>query len=125
MFVDELVRHIQAGEPIDQWEEIGRLDLDEVLWSRIQRQPADAQRLLGTVAVSGRPIRQPLAFRAAGLGPGARMAIASLRTARLIRQIGHSGEDEVEIYHDRIRETVVAHLPPECSAGITSGWRRS
>ncbi len=113
LFIDELVKHIQGGEPIDRWEAIGQLDLDEVLWARIQRQPEDAQRLLGVVAVSGRPIRQALAFQASELGAGGRVALASLRTARLIRCIGQTQHDDIEIYHDRIRETVVAHLPPD------------
>ena len=113
LFIDELVRHIQSGEPIDRWEAIGQLDLDEVLWTRIQRQPEDAQRLLGLVAVSGRPIRQSLAFQASELGAGARVALASLRSARLIRCLGQAHNEDVEIYHDRIRETVVAHLPRE------------
>ena len=65
LFIDELVRHIQSGEPTDNWEAIGQLDLDEVLWARIQRQPEEARRLLGAVAVAGRPIRQALAFQAA------------------------------------------------------------
>jgi serine/threonine protein kinase len=110
LFIDELVRHIQGGEPTDNWNEIGQLDLDEVLWSRIQRQPEDARRLLGVVAVSGRPIRQSLAFQASELGVGARVALASLRSARLIRCVGQTQQDEIETYHDRIRETVVAHL---------------
>ncbi len=113
LFIDELVRHIQSGEPIDRWEAIGRLDLDEVLWTRIKRQPEDAQRLLGLVAVSDRPIRQSLAFQASELGAGARVALASLRSARLIRCLGQSHNEEVETYHDRIRETVVTHLPVE------------
>ncbi len=70
LFIDELVKHIQGGEPIDHWEAIGQLDLDEVLWERIQRQPEESQRLLGVVAVSGRPIRQALAFQAGDLGGG-------------------------------------------------------
>ena len=113
LFIDELVRHIQSGEPTDSWEEIGQLDLDEVLWARIQRQPEEARRLLGVVAVSGRPIRQALAFQATELGAGGRVALASLRSARLIRCIGQTQHDEIEIYHDRIRETVVAHLSPD------------
>ncbi len=113
LFIDELVRHIQSGEPIERWEAIGKLDLDEVLWTRIKRQPEDAVRLLGLVAVSGRPITQSLAFQASDLGAGARVALASLRSARLIRCLGQAHNEEVEIYHDRIRETVVAHLPAE------------
>ena len=108
LFIDELIKHIQGGAATDRWEAIGRLDLDEVLWARIRRQPEDAQRLLGVVAVSGRPIRQALAFQATELGAGGRAALASLRTARLIRCIGQMQHDEIEIYHDRIRETVVA-----------------
>jgi serine/threonine protein kinase len=113
LFVDELVKHIQGGEPIERWQEIGQLDLDEVLWERISRQPEEAQRLLATVAVSGRPIHQALAFQAAELGTGGRVPLAALRTARLIRLIGQNREDQIETYHDRIRETVVAHLPPD------------
>ena len=113
LFIDELVKHIQSGEPTDSWAEIGQLDLDEVLWARILRQPEEARRLLGVVAVSGRPIRQVLAFQATELGAGARMALASLRSARLVRRIGETQHDEIENYHDRIRETVVAHLAPD------------
>jgi serine/threonine protein kinase len=113
LFVDELVKHIQSGEPTERWNNIEQLDLDEVLWSRIQRQPEEARRLLGTVAVSGRPICQALAFQATELGAGGRVALASLRSARLIRCAGLTQQDEIEIYHDRIRETVVAHLTPD------------
>ncbi len=113
LFIDELVRHIQSGEPTERWEDIGQLDLDEVLWERIQWQPEQARRLLGAVAISGRPIRQALAFQASELGAGGRVAMASLRSARLIRLIGQTQQDEIEVYHDRIRETVVAHLSPE------------
>ena len=96
LFIDELVKHIQGGEPIDRWEAIGQLDLDEVLWARIQ--PAAG----GRAAAAG---------RRGGLGPadpagaglpgqpswaaGGRVALASLRTARLIRsdRPGPAGRD--------------------------------
>jgi eukaryotic-like serine/threonine-protein kinase len=113
LFIDELVRHIQSGEPTERWEDIGQLDLDEVLWTRIQWQPEEARRLLAVVAISGRPISQALAFQASELGVSGRVALASLRSARLIRCIGRAQHDEIEVYHDRIRETVVAHLSAE------------
>ena len=63
-----------------------------------------------------------LAFQASELGV-ARAALASLRSARLIRRIGQTQHDDIEVYHDRIRETVVAHLPGESAAGTTNGSR--
>ncbi len=79
MFVDELVKHIQSGEPTERWDQIGQLDLDKVLWSRIQRQPAEARRLLGSAAVSGQPIRQALAFQATELWHRALLRLRGLR----------------------------------------------
>ena len=108
LFINELVKHIQSGEPTERWAEIGQLDLDEVLEVRIQRQPEEARRLLGVVAVSGPADLQTRLSGDAELGGGGRVALASLRSARLIRRVGQTQHDEIEIYHDRIRETVVA-----------------
>ena len=69
-FVAELVRHVQAdksplelelslaeGASSGQRTGSSKLVLDEVLWSRIRRLPAEARRLLELIAVSGRPLR--------------------------------------------------------------------
>jgi hypothetical protein len=112
LFIDELVKHLQAGGGLGHRPaSAGSVTLDEVLQARIDRLSEDARRLLGIVAVSGRPIAQGLAFQAAGLGAEARAAAGLLRTSRLIRITGPSRDDAIEVYHDRIRETVVAHLP--------------
>jgi serine/threonine protein kinase len=113
LFIDELVKHIQSGDWTDRSEAIGQIDLDLVLWARIKRQPEEARRLLATIAVSGRPIRQSLAFQASEIGAGGRVALAALRTARLVRRITAAQADQVEIYDTRIRESVVAHLGPD------------
>ena len=113
LFIDELVKHIQGGEPIDRWEAIGQLDLDEVLWERIQRQPED-----GAAAAGRRRGLGPADPPGAGL-PGRRAGGRRPRGAGLAPDraadplIGQAQQDEIEIYHDRIRETVVAHLPPD------------
>ena len=112
LFINELVKHVQMVDPTARWDDITALDLDLVLWGRVQKQPEEARRLLTIVAVSGRPIRQMIAFEAARLGAGGRVALASLRSARLVRCLGQGAQGEIEIYHDRIRETTVGQLTP-------------
>ncbi len=110
LFINELVKHLQTVAPSGDWGGAACIELEAVLWNRIQALPVDAQRLLEVIAVAGRPIHESLAFRTAELGAGGRVALATLRSARLIRGIGPSRLDEIEIYHDRVRESVLAHL---------------
>ncbi len=91
----------------------GDLTLDQVLWTRIQALPEQARRLLEVIAVSGQPIRLAEARRAAEQGLDEQGALAVLRSGRLIRSSGLGDEEEVETYHDRIRETTLNHLPPD------------
>jgi hypothetical protein len=109
-FVHELVRHLQEGSVPGG--AAGDFTLGEVLWARVQRLPEEARRLLEVVAVAGRPVRLEDASRAAGLGGEERRALACLRSARLLRGAGPAEGNAVETYHDRVRETVVAHLEP-------------
>jgi eukaryotic-like serine/threonine-protein kinase len=101
-FVYELVQHLlnDNGESNDA-------ALDQVLWARISRLPTEARQLLETTAVAGRPTRLGGACRAAGVE--AETALAPLRSGRLLR-VQH---DCIDAYHDRVRETVLAHLAPD------------
>jgi serine/threonine protein kinase len=112
-FVYELVQSVQSeGGKETSSPQTERVELDEVLWSRIRRLPEGAQRLLEVIAVAGRPLRQADARSVAEMGAEERSALALLHTARLIRSTGLTDQDEIETYHDRIRETVVARLAP-------------
>ena len=112
-FVTELVRHISVGAELSGRSATREVTLDEVLWDRIRRLPVEARRFLEAVAVSGQPVRQASACRVAGLGADGLASLAVLRAGHLVRSAGPGSLDDVEVYHDRIRETVIKHLSPE------------
>jgi eukaryotic-like serine/threonine-protein kinase len=113
LFIYELVDYVRSGTGLaESPASTGQIDLDAVLWSRIERLPERARWLLETVAVSGQPIAQAAAIEASELGPEAHAAVMELRGSRLIRVSGPSPRDEIEVYHDQIRETIVGHLAP-------------
>lgn len=119
LFVQELVRHIQEqvaqSSPGELAPPMTTLDLENVLWARIQRLPEPAYKLLEVIAVAGRPLIQLVACQAAELGPESWGILALLRSERLIRGSGMAQSERLETYHDRIRETVVANLAPQVS----------
>jgi hypothetical protein len=84
--------------------------LESLLREKIRRLPLVAQHLLEVAAVFGQPIRRDHAMLAAGLAELDLDAIATLRSARLLTVTGYRASDTVEIYHDRVRETVLADL---------------
>ena len=111
-FIAELVQHTRTHNhesPIA----IGKISLEDVIMARVGRMPPEAQALLETLSVAARPLEQAIALQAAQLGPGDRNALLSLRAVRLIRTRGTRQTDFAEIYHDRVRETVVARMAPE------------
>jgi serine/threonine protein kinase len=112
-FVTELVRHVSVGAGPSASSEAREVTLDEVLWDRIRSLPVGARRFLEAVAVSGQPVRQASAFRVAGLGADGLTSLAVLRAGHLVRGTGSGSLDDVEVYHDRIRETVIKHLSPD------------
>ncbi len=87
--------------------------LEDVIYSRITQLPLPAQRLMEVIAVAGRPIERLIVKRAAELDREEQAAIALLRTNNLIRVRGLEESDKVEVYHDRIRETIAKKLSLE------------
>ena len=113
-FIYELVQHSrEGGEIAERSTPAEAISLDEVLWGRIQRLPDEARRLLEALAVAGQPLQQAHACHAAGLDAEGLSALTFLRSNHLVRGTGPGAQDDVETYHDRIRETVINHLSPE------------
>ena len=112
-FLSELARSIRghgdldigsAGSPSET-----AVTLDDVIRARVARLAPGPRRFLEIVAVAGRPIRYAVAKQAAGPDPRENV-IDVLRIGHLIRTREVGAREEIEAYHDRIREAVVAGL---------------
>jgi hypothetical protein len=120
-FLQALVQSFLEGADLAGRRPERPVTLDEVLWRRAAALPEPARRVLEAVSVAGRPLRQDDVYRAAGVGSDEWRALAVLRVGHFVRSTGPGEADEVEAYHDRVRETVLAHLSP---AARRDGHRR-
>jgi hypothetical protein len=102
-FVSELVWHSKSFQGLET-------SLEEVIQARVGQLPAAARRLLEIVAVAGQPLARPIAKQAATLDNDESKTLALLRASHMIRMASANDREEIETYHDRIRETIVAHL---------------
>ncbi|MDZ4674843.1 MAG: protein kinase [Gemmatimonadota bacterium] len=96
--------HVSASEGDDT------LRLERVIARRLSGLDPESRRLLEVIAVAGRPIELQLANQAAGLDPREESAVGVLQAERWVRSRVGEGQDILETYHDRIRETVVGLL---------------
>jgi len=109
LFIDELVRHARTRDDGSQ-----PLHLDAALWARVARLEPTARRLLALLAVAGARLPQGVLARAAHAAPTEfARDVAVLREAILVRTTGLRRDDVIECYHDRVRQSVLAHLPPD------------
>ncbi|WP_437335462.1 serine/threonine-protein kinase [Sorangium sp. So ce394] len=93
------------------------LDVAALVMARVRALDPGPQRLLEIAAVAGKPLERGVALAAAGLDERQRPLVARLRDANLLREIAGDGASGVAIYHDRIREALLAALPAEQRAG--------
>src|SRR5262249_41890337 len=121
-FINELVRfsHAQSatqkqGAAAHFAREIGLRDntLERVILTRINRLAAPVRRLLEIVSIAGYPLELTVAAQAADVDMEVNSALAVLRADHLIRTRSIGTRNEIVIYHDRIRETIVANLSEE------------
>ncbi|MCG6156239.1 serine/threonine-protein kinase [Rubinisphaera margarita] len=95
-FIRELIRHKQcAGDNFNT--------LDEAIISRVQNLEPCSRQLLELIALNGQPLPISEAVEAARTR---RSHLDVLRDENFVRTSGSTGEDYVECYHDRIRESV-------------------
>lgn len=119
-FIHELARYANEHPEWGTAPGQGAIDLDRVVWDRVEQLPAAARTMLELVAIAGQPVRNAHWRDATGDTAVDPQAFARLRFDHLIRSTGPDPDDEVETYHDRIRETVAARL----DAGSRSAHHR-
>ena len=124
-FIGELVRYAQVrseshANPEDvsapgagTQERMALPSLNDVIRARFSRLSATTRRLLEVIAVAGQPIDMHIAKRAARLSGGGHAEIHQLRAAHLVRTRKTEGAEQIEAYHDRIREVTEGSLDPE------------
>jgi tRNA A-37 threonylcarbamoyl transferase component Bud32 len=105
LFIQVLCSHLaETGE---------RVQLDDVLWSRVAKLDPASRRLLELLAVAGQPLTYRAAALAAELDGDALFAkVNQLRAAQLVRRTGSHFEDSLETYHYQVRQAVLLNLTP-------------
>ncbi len=101
LFICELVDY---GLRSDASSEIRTLD--DVIRVRLSRLPQAGISLVQIIAVAGRPLDTHVAFEAASLEPDTQL-LSMLRSENLIRHRPASDREQVEIFHDRVRATIL------------------
>ncbi|MEO6602222.1 MAG: AAA family ATPase, partial [Polyangiaceae bacterium] len=109
LFVAELAHRARAGNAAEEG-----VRLDDLLRERVRALEPGARRLLEITCVAAGALPLEIAQGAVDLTPLDRMAaLRTLRSAHLVRTSGMRPSDEIEPYHDRIRESLVGALDGE------------
>jgi serine/threonine protein kinase/tetratricopeptide (TPR) repeat protein len=87
------------------------ISLSVMLDARLRFLPEGAREFVDTLAIAGRPMRPEVVFHAAGLVGDELPLVGSLRASHFLRSAG--SDHTVELYHDRIRETLASRQDPE------------
>ena len=79
--------------------------------ARVRALPEKSRQILELLAVAGYPLPWAAVRRAAEVEPGGSDPFVPLRVGRLARVRGTSQHRTLEVYHDRVGETVARSLP--------------
>jgi len=104
--LEQLARYAASS---DQTATTG-ITLAMMLDARLHHLPPGARAFVDALAVAGRPINPEVAYHAAELSGDELPLVSSLRAAQFLRTGG--AEHTIELYHDRIRQTLTNQLDP-------------
>ena len=99
-------------QPLPRSRPDGTLSVERAVAHRLDALSEDERGYLELVSVAGRPTRVCVVDKAAAVR-SSRVLRDDLVGKRLLRTVGVHDSDNVEIYHDRIREVIVSSLSDE------------
>ena len=111
--VEQLVRYVLDSRNAAGATAVG---LAEMLDARIRTLPEGARPLLEALALAGRPVDAKVAYAAARLEGDERPLVTALIKAHFLRSAGVP--PRLELYHDRMRETLAAGLSHGATTGV-------
>jgi eukaryotic-like serine/threonine-protein kinase len=88
----------------------GTLTVADVVEARLGVLESSSRALLELVAVAGRPIASDFVLQLARLGPAGRRLVIDLAAEGLLRMHAGGDGEQLEVYHDRIRDAVLNQL---------------
>ncbi len=109
-FVEELAHAVAQQRQAGVAAETAVVKLATVLAERVRALPDAERTLVEVLAVANSPISMAVALQAAHIEDGALHSVVALRRGHFIHSLGVRAEDQLEIYHDRTRESVLAYL---------------
>jgi eukaryotic-like serine/threonine-protein kinase len=95
--------------------EVEPISVERALRERVRDLPREVLRLLQVISLAGRPLPQLEALELAELPSNNPLPLLALRAARLAQM---HPRDLIEVYHDRIREVVIADMTPEARRSL-------
>jgi eukaryotic-like serine/threonine-protein kinase len=112
-FINELAQYARTKTEAAQQETDNiEMTIDKVVSARIAQLPDKGRRLLEIVAVSGQPLARNVAKQAAEIETDEQI-LPILRSSHLLRSTSVGAYEEIDTYHDRIREAVITSLSSE------------
>jgi eukaryotic-like serine/threonine-protein kinase len=105
--IEQLARWVQGTDG----ESMRQITVREMIEARMRKLPGDARSALETLAIATHPISIEVVLRASRLESDPQSIVALLRSAQFLHSSGTA--QRLELYHDRIREGIVAPLSQE------------
>lgn len=93
-----------------------------IVLARLQALPRPARLMTEAAAVAGHPVRRRLLLEAGGIGEKGRLALRQATDALLLRVLPGRDDIEVEVFHRRIADALLAAIPARERAAHHAFW---